>query len=203
MQVKEKFEGKEYPIHIIGRHVEVSAPMKTYAIEKLTRIERFGGRVVDATIIMDIQKLVHTVDFVIDVNNTKIKVKGQSENMYASVDMAIARLEGKLRRYLKRLHEHHKKGVSFKEMTVNVIRTVDDINDQIEEENLKAIEEDLKPHEVVAKETRPLKQLNQHEAVMKMELSDDHFMIFRGEEDKKLKVIYRCSDGNYGIIEAE
>lgn len=203
MHAKQKFEGKEYPIHVVGRHLEITEPMKTYAVDKLTRIERFGGRVMDVTIVMDIQKLVHTVDFIIDVNNTKIKVQGQSENMYASVDMAIAKLESKLTRYLKRLHEHHKKGINSKEMPVNVIRPVDDINDQIEEQNLREIEEQLKPHEIVSRKTRHLKTLNQHEVVMKMELSDDNFMIYRGEEDQKLKVIYRRKDGNYGIIEVE
>jgi putative sigma-54 modulation protein len=36
-----------------------------------------------------------------------------------------------------------------------------------------------------------------------MELSEDLFMVYRSEEDRKLKVIYRRNDGNYGIIEPE
>ena len=43
----------------------------------------------------------------------------------------------------------------------------------------------------------------QEEAIMKMELSEDNFLIFRSEEDTKLKVIYRRSDGNFGVIELE
>ncbi len=205
-EIKEKFADHEYPIHIIGRHVDISDPMKTYAVDKLTKVERFGGRVIEATIIMDIQKLMHTVDFLINVNNSMIKVTGRSDNMYASVDQAIARLEAKLRRYVKRLHEHHAKALADIDVNVNVIARIsplEDINDQIEEENLRQVEDELRPHQIVSKEKRFLKILNQEEAIMKMELSEEPFLVYRGEEDQKLKVIYRREDGNYGVIEAE
>jgi putative sigma-54 modulation protein len=47
---------------------------------------------------------------------------------------------------------------------------------------------------------RILKTLTTDEAIMKMELTDDHFMIFRDEKDRALKVIYRLHDGDYGIV---
>jgi putative sigma-54 modulation protein len=205
-EVKEKFSNAEYPVHIIGRHLSITDAMKTYAVDKLARIERFGGRVIDITIIMDVQKLIHEVDFIIDVNNTKIRVSGRSENMYASIDEAIASLENKLRRYMGRLKEHHAKKISDIDVNVNVIQGIlplDDINDQIEEVNLQKIEADLKPHQIVSREKKPLKLLNQEEAIMKMELSEDKFMVYINEADQKIKVIYRRNDGNYGIIEPE
>lgn len=205
-EIREKFAHSEYPIHIIGRNVAITEPMKSYAIDKLTKMERLGGHVLDATITMDIQKLVHSVDFLIDVNTSKIKVSGRSENMYASIDQAIARLQTKLRRYMDRLKEHHAKGMAAIDMNVNVINRItplDDVNDQIEEENLNQIEADLKPHNVVSTETRPLKQLNLKEAVMMMDLLEDLFMVYLSEDDQKLKVIYRRNDGNYGIIEPQ
>ncbi len=205
--IKEKFAGEEYPIHVVGRHVDVSEAMKSYAVDKLKKIKRFGGRLIEATIVMDIQKLVHSVDFILNVNNTKIKVSGITENMYSAIDQAIDHLETKLRRYHKRLSVHHAKGTKEIDMNVNVIRTpVDplvDVNDQIEEENLVVVEEELRFHPVISKETLPLKTLNQDEAIMKLELSGDPFMIYRSEEDRKLKVIYRRDDGNYGVIETE
>ena len=204
--VKEKFENQEYPIHIIGRHVDITDPMKAYAVDKLTKAKRFGGRILDAVITMDIQKLVHSVDFILDINNTRIKVTGRTQDMYASIDEAIARLEAQLRRYHRRLHDHHAKKSAEVDMNVNVIETielVDEINDQIEEENLEHIEEELMPHKVVSRKTRLLKILNQEEAVMKMDLSGDAFIIYRSEEDQKLRVIYRRRDSNYGIIEVE
>ena len=205
-EIKQRFADREYPIQIIGRHVDITDTMKSYAVDKLAKVERFGGHVVEVTVAMDIQKLMHTVDFLINVNNNIIKVTGRSENMYASVDQAIARLEAKLRRYVRRLHEHNAKGLAEIDVNVNVIERIsplEDINDQIEEENLRQIEDELRPHQIVSKETKRLKTLNQEEAIMKMELSEELFLVYRGEEDRKLKVLYRRADGNYGVIEAE
>ncbi len=205
-EVKEKFAHKDYPIQIICRHIEITEPMKSYAIEKLTKIERFGGRVIDAFIFMDVQKMLHSVDFLINVNNSIIKVSGRTDNMYASIDQAIEKLQSKLRRYMQRLHDHNAKPLAEIDVNVNVIERItplEDINDQIEEENLRQVEEELRPHKIVSTEKRRLKTLNQGEAIMKMELSEDLFLVYRSEEDKKLKVIYRRNDGNYGVIEAE
>lgn len=205
--IQEKFAEGEYPIHVIGRKVEVTDAMKKYAIDKLQKIQRFGGRVIEATVVMDIQKLVHSVDFIINVNNTKVKVSGRTENMYSAIDQAIDHLEAKLRRYHKRLTEHHAKGVKSVDMKVSIIERainlVEDINDQIEEETLRKKEEDLHIPRVINKKTKVLKYLNQEEAIMKIELSGDLFLIYKGEEDHKLKVIYRRDDGNYGVIELE
>lgn len=204
--VEEKFSQKEYPIHLIGRHVNITEAMKSYAVQKLSKIERFGGRVLEATISMDIQKLLHTVDFLLNVNNTTIRVSGQSEDMYTSVDLAMGRLERKLRRYVDRLHAHHTKKRVAVDVGVNVIQRIagiEEINDQIEEANLRKAESELRPHQIVSRELLPLQTLTQEEAIMRMELAESSFLVYRSEEDRKLRVIYRRHDSNYGIIEAE
>lgn len=202
-EIKEKFANEDYPIHIVGRHIEVTEPMKTYAIEKLRKLGRFGERILEATITMDVQKLVHTVDIIVYVNNTKIKVSGSSETMYASLDMAIARLQTKLNRYLDRLHTHHAKPLSEIELDVNVLRSsyVDELNDEIEEANLQQKEKRFQSHKIVKRDKKIIKMLTQEEAIMKMDLSEDPFLIYKGEEDQKLKVMYRHEDGNYSVIE--
>lgn len=205
-QVREKFQDEEYPIHVIGRHVDITEAMKNYAVEKLKKVNRLGGRFIEATIVMDVQKQVQSVDIILYVNDNKIKVSGRSESIYSSVDQAIDHLEKKLRRYTRRIHEHHAKGIKEIEMNVNVIQRIsplEDINDQIEEETLRHHEEEMRIPEIVKKETLGLKTLTHQEAIMKMELSEDPFLIFRSEDDQKMKVIYRRDDGNYGIIETE
>ena len=56
-------------------------------------------------------------------------------------------------------------------------------------------------HEIVSKDTMVLKTLTQDEAVMKMEITSEPFMIYKSEEDQKLKVIYRREDSNYGLVQ--
>lgn len=195
-----------YNISITGRHVMVTEAMKNHALEKLSKLERIAHRIIDVHVIMDIQKLEHRVDIVIKFNHVKIKVQAVSEDMYTSIDRALAKLQMQIRRYKERLQNHHAKGVSFVEMPVDVISPPSSeelVNDDIESFNRQEMVQNYRPHEVVKSEVRPLKTLSHDEAVMKMELSQDQFMIYRSEEDQKLKVIYRRQDGNYGIIQPE
>ncbi len=198
---------KGYNINVTGRHVQVTDSMKDYAIDKISKIERFSDRIIDVTVTMDIQKLDHRVDIVLKVNHWTIKSSATTNQMYASIDQAVHKLERQQRRYRTRIQDHQAKGLAVVDMNVNVFQRPEDltaeINDEIEAENRRQEIEAYRPHHIVSKETRPLKTLTPEEAVIKMELSRDKFLIFRSEDDRKLKVIYRRSDENYGIIEPE
>ena len=97
--------------------------------------------------------------------------------------------------------------MSTVDIHVNVIQPLKDdlnaINDEIEAENVQKEAEKYRLHEVVAKEVMTLKTLTQDEAIMKMEITSDPFMIYQSEEDQKLKVIYRREDENYGLVQIQ
>lgn len=202
--VAAKFVNDVYDISITGRNVLVTDTMKDYAIEKISKIDRFHNRVIDVHVTMDIQKLEHRVDIMMSADQIKIKSSASSENMYASIDKAVDRLQTQLRRYKDRIRNHHIKRVDTVDMNVNILERIPDelaeVNDDIDSLNSDST---MVAPKIVARETRFLKTLDQGEAVMKMALSGDVFMVYRSEEDQKLKVIYRRKDGNFGIIEPE
>lgn len=195
-----EFMDEGYSIKITGRHVEVTEAMKQYALEKISKIERFMNRIIDVNVIMDIQKFEHRVEIILKVNHTKITSQATSNDMYVSIDRAVDKLESQLRRYKTKLQDHHAKSLAVVDMNVNIIKGMS------EEEDFEEIDETANTYsapEIVNKKTIPLKTLTYDEALMKMDLSKDSFMVFRNEADQKLKVIYRRNDGNFGIIEPE
>lgn len=197
-----------YDIQVTGRNVLVTDSMKDYAIEKVSKIDRFINRVIDVTVTMDIQKIDHKVDIVMKVNHIKIRASAFTTDMYVSIDMAVDKLQTQLLRYKKKLQDHQAKGVKFIEMNVNVVEPhrmddLNDVNDDIDDETQKKMVQSYEPHKVVDKEKKALKLLSLDEAIMKMELSQDVFLVYRSEDDRKIKVIYRRCDGNFGIIEPE
>lgn len=202
-----EFTNEGYNIKITGRHVEVTDSMKDYALEKVAKIERFSHRIIDVNVIMDIQKLEHRVEIILKVDHIKITSQAVSSDMYASIDKAVAKIEAQLRRYKAKIQDHHAKGRAIINMNVDVIQapTFEDDGEEAPEEGLVQTEDTYRPHPIIKKETLPLKILTYEEAIMKMELSNDAFLIFKHEEDEnqKLKVIYRRHDGNYGIIEPQ
>lgn len=205
-----EFLEEAYNISVTGRHVVVTDSMKDYAIEKISKIERFSNRIIDVVVTMDVQKIDQRVDIVLKVNNLKIKSHAVSDNMYASIDMAVHKIEAQLLKYKKKLLDHQNRVGAATDMNVNVIRSASEeelsvLNDEIESETRHRLMDKYIPHKIVSKTTRPLKTLTDGEAIMKLDLSGDSFLIYRCEESpgRDLKIMYRRNDGDFGVITPE
>lgn len=197
-----EFEDLGYEVKITGRNIEVSDSMKAYALEKLAKIERFMDRIINVSIVMDVQKLMHHVEIILKVGRLTITSQASSSDMYASIDKAISKLEAQVLRYKSKIQDHHAKGHAVLNMRVDVIeKSIEDALDIENAEDYAAETPAFPVHRVVKQDSLPLKTLTFDEAVMKMELSGDVFMLFKNEADQRLKVIYRRKDDNYGIIE--
>lgn len=197
-----------YNITVTGRQVLVTDAMKNYALEKVSKIERFSDRIIDVNITMDIQKHEHRVEVILKVDHIKIVSRAVSDDMYASIDKAVNKIEKQLLKYKSKIHDHQAKKLAVVDMNVNVYQApsqeeLQEINELIEDESNRRLVDNCTPHKIVLRETIPLKILTNDEAIMKMELSGDAFLIFRSESDMKLKVIYRRKDQNFGVIELE
>jgi putative sigma-54 modulation protein len=203
-----KYPISEEDVVVKAKNIVLTDSIKNYVLEKLQAIELFRDRHMQAVINLDVQKLDHRVDILYKFDHTQIKVHADTKDLYASIDKAFDRLNSKLRRYKTRLQHHHSKPLQYIDINVNIIKrlpeeAIEEINEEIESENRRQLEELYKPHEIVDRETMPLKTLTVDEAMMKMDLTSVPFLVFRSEEDHKIKVLYRREDMNYGLIEPE
>ncbi|HXF28512.1 MAG TPA: ribosome-associated translation inhibitor RaiA [Chlamydiales bacterium] len=201
---------KGYSINVTGRHVAITEAMKQYAIQKIQKLEQIAPRIIDVAVTMDIQKLNHNVDIVVKYGHTLVKSHATTNDMYASVDIAVHRLEAQLVKYIKRLNEHHAKGHEVREMVETVYEAIeaeegdiDEINAAIERESARRENGVLRLPQIMRSEKQSLKILTTDEAIIEMDLSKASVIIFRGEADRKLKVLYKRPDGNLGLVEAE
>lgn len=202
---KSKFEHEGYTIYVVGKHIELTEALRNYVWEKLSRIERITDQIIDMHVVLDAQKLEKTCSILMNFIRFQIKVNVGKDNMYEAIDKAVDRVTKLIRRYKSKLQDYRNKDLSTVDIHVNVIKPLEDelsvINDEIEAENARQEAEKFMLHEIVSKDTMSLKTLTQDEAVMKMEISSDPFMIYKSEEDQKLKVIYRREDSNYGLVQ--
>ncbi len=205
MTKPKRFENEGYTIYILGKHIEITDAIRNYVWEKLSRIERITDQIIDVHVVLDAQKLEKTCSILMNFIRFQIKVNVSKDNMYEAIDKAIDRIIQLIKKYKTKLQSYRNKDLSTVDIHVNVIEPLSDnlsaINDEIEAENVKREQEKYELHKVVAKDTMPLKTLTQDEAVMKMEITSDPFMIYRSEEDQKIKVIYRREDSNYGLVQ--
>jgi len=196
-----------YRVDIIGRNVQITDPIRAYVWNKLSKIERFHNHIMHLHMTLDIQKLEHMCTVVLKIDHTQVKCQAASTDMYVSIDQALERLYSLLARYKSRIQDHHKKKLSAIDMRINVLQRpfseTDAVNDEIEEVNVAKVVTAYRAPKIIGTETRMLKVLTLDEAMMKIDLSGEQFLLFRSEEDQKLKVIYRRTDGNYGLIQPE
>jgi putative sigma-54 modulation protein len=205
-----KFKEEEemgYRVDVIGRNLQITDPIRAYVWDKLSKIERFHNHILHVQVTLEIQKLEHACTIILKIDHTQVKAHANSTDMYASIDRAMDRLQTLMSRYKSRIQDHHQKKLSVIDMQVNVLQRpfneVEAINAEIEAETIKRELHEYRSPKLIGTETKHLKTLTIDEAVMKMDLSGDQFLLFRSEEDQKLKVLYRRTDGHYGLIQPE
>lgn len=210
MTDKKKFEEEEslgYRIEVVGRNIQVTDAMRAHIWDKISKIERFHNHIMFVHIALEIHRMEHVCTIVVKFDHFKVTSHAKSSDIYISIDRSMDRMQTLLARYKSRIQDHHKKGRSVVDMEVNVLQRpysdLEEINAEIEEANFEQELKEYQPPKVIGSETKPLKTLTLDEAVMKMDLSGDHFLIFRREEDGALSVLYRRTDKNYGLIKTQ
>ncbi|MEN9654854.1 MAG: hypothetical protein RL235_966 [Chlamydiota bacterium] len=202
-----QFEGEHYNLSIMGKHVQITDAIRNYVFDKLSKIDRIADHIIDVIVTLDAQKMEQSCSVLMNFIHFHIKVSASTDNMYSAIDKAFDRLARLVRKYKTKLQSYRFKDRSTVDIHVNVIQPLRDdlkeINDEIEAETARREGERYEMHHVVAKETMPLKTLTQDEALMKMEITDEPFMIYRSEEDHMIKVIYRREDRNFGLVQVQ
>ena len=192
---------------VIGKHFDVTEGVRKYLIEKLSKMEKLTTNIIDVHAKLEVQKLDHNVLITMKFSHFLVTAHATTTDIYASIDLAVDRMMLKLRKWKTRIQEHHHKKMSSIDVPVTVyekeIEDLNEINDAIEEENAKETEVLINSPKVMKSKLRKLKILTLQEALLKMELTDDNFLVYRSEEDQKLKVLYRRRDKSYGLLQPE
>jgi putative sigma-54 modulation protein len=203
-------------IIIFGKNLEVTAAMRDHIISRLRKIEEMTPPVIGIHVYLKIEREEHHIEieykfshFRISVTHTMVK-KSQTkmDDMYYAIDLACDKLKRKIRRWKTRIQEHHgKKPSEIEERSIQILdkktEDVDFINDQIEEISVKRLEAEFAPPLVTKEKRRLIPMLTLDEATMRIDLSGDHFLIYRSQEDQKLKVMYVRRDTSLGVLEVE
>lgn len=202
-----KITNENYNLSIVAKHFQMTDAIRNYVLEKLNKVERVADHIIDVMVTLDAQKLEQSCSILMNFIHFHIKVQASTDNIYSAIDKATARLIQLVRKYKTKMQSHRFKDLTSVDIHVNVIEGLKDdlkiVNEDIEAENARKERERYELHRVVAKETLPLKTLRQDEALMKMEISDEPFLIFRAEEDQKIRVMYRRPDQNYGLVQVQ
>ena len=94
-------------IHITGRHVEITDGIREHVYDKVERTLADFPRVEDVRVVLDLQKLIHFAEVLVQGKNIHVEAKSESENMYTSIDEALDKAERQLRKLREKVQDHH------------------------------------------------------------------------------------------------
>lgn len=123
-----------------------------------------------------------------------VQAKAHAGEIYAAFDACFEKLDKQLRRYKRRLKNHHRDRSEPVEISgaASYILASNE-TDEVEPESLQ-------PMIIAEMETR-VPSLSVGEAVMQMELAGAPVLVFKNEGRKAVNVVYRREDGNIGWID--
>jgi len=184
-------------VSMTGRHVELTDPLKQYVQGKLQHLKHSFDQVVDVHVVLSVEKFRQCCEITIQVNGLTVHGSHETEDMYASIDGVVDKLNRQLKRYRAKMRKHQvepENNAAAIQVSHRILATAG------EEEELPV---DQTP-EVLEMERISAKPMSVDEAVMQLELSDEQpVFVFTNQDTNSMSVVYRRGDGKLGWIEPE
>lgn len=94
-------------INFTARHYKSSPRLKEYAQNEVSRLEKFYDGIVSCDIILDYQKEIQIAELNVTVYGQVLTVIEKSDDIYKSIDMAVQKMERKLKRYKEKKFQQY------------------------------------------------------------------------------------------------
>jgi putative sigma-54 modulation protein len=177
-------------LQVKGKNVEISDSLRTYAQEKLSKLDKHLNDAARLELELAVEKNPSIAESQIAEGTiwTKgpvLRARESSPDMRASIDMLVEKLERQARRY------RDKRRPRGGGRAAPVVETGAD-----------AVVEEESPMIVKTKQFA-VKPMTPEEAVLQLELIGHDFFVFQNAETTDVNVVYRRRDGDYGLIEPQ
>ncbi len=181
---------------IAGKHVEVTDALKSHVETRLTRVRHHFDKVIDADVVLTVEKHRHMAEITLHANGVRIHGKESSNDMYASVDAVVDKIDRQIQKFNQRLRRFQaRKGHA-------VIREVEAASEAAQQE-MPEPEVVRAGNHVIVREPLTLKPMSPHEAMLQLELANDSFFVFTNSDTQAINVLYAKEDGTFGLVEPE
>ena len=168
------------------KKVKLPANVHAYAEKKVMKLARYFEEDAEALVVFSVEKNRNKVELTVHGAGTWFRASESTSDMFASIDAAVATIEGQIRKNKTRLARRLRQDA--------FVRSV-----QEETSFVSEAEDDLSITKI---KTFYFKPMTREEAVLQMNLLNHSFFAFRDEQnDGAFAIVYKRNDGGYGLIE--
>lgn len=194
-------------VQVAGRQVDVGEALKSRITEDLTRgvTKYFSSRPADAVVTVGRNGPFFEVDCTLHLDSgMMLQAEGSGGDAHAAFEAALEKIEKRVRRYKRRLKNHHstqKSPLPAEPATAYVLAPLDEDEGEVEE--VQAPDGPAAAPLVIAETTVSVTTMPVATAVLQLDLSDRPALLFRNAAHGGLNLVYRRPDGNIGWVDPE
>ncbi len=198
-------------IQVSGKHLAVGDALRTRITDELNSgIEKYferGG--ISAEVVVGKDGHDFRVDLVVRLaTGQQLDASGSGGDAHAAFDAALGKIEVRVRRYKRRLKNHHR--LAPRETPETAPAFVLRAPEPDDEDDLwdGSPDSDAASHEppsgvIIAEAEAQLRTMTVSMAVLQLDLTESQTIVFRNAAHGGLSVVYRRPDGNIGWIDPE
>jgi putative sigma-54 modulation protein len=183
-------------VNVKGKNIVVTDALKVYAEKKVQKLGKYFKDIKEAQVTQSVQRNWHIVEVQVEGDGVTLRSEERTDNMYASIDQVVEKLEKRILRYKGKLYgKSQEEGPKEKEALRDAV-TMETPMETIGEVNA----EEAFPN-IVRTKIFAIKPMAPDDATMEMERLHHDFFVFLNDRTEQVNVVYRRKDGDYGLIE--
>jgi ribosomal subunit interface protein len=196
-------------VQVSGRRIDLGEALRSrIASELVAAIGKYFDRGGSAEVVVGRDGHAFCVDMVVILaSGQQLVARGLGGDAHSAFDTALTKIETRIRRYKRRLVNHHHNGAARTPSEITplvVLRAPEDDDDFDEDWSGAVAAADGAPEAMIIAETEAtVKTLTVSMAVMELDLTGAPVQLFRNAAHGGLSVVYRRPDGNIGWIDPE
>lgn len=182
---------------ISGKQIDVGDALQTHVTAELGEtVQKYSQRPTEAVVVFSRNGHEYVCEATVHLSTgLTAQAKGQATEVYAAFEACREKMEKQLRRYKRRLKDHHRDRSEPVEFSgaPSYILAASEGSEEAEPETLQPM--------IIAEMETQVPTVSVGEAVMQMELAGAPLLVFRNEKHGGVNVVYRRDDGNVGWID--
>ncbi|HYA37129.1 MAG TPA: ribosome-associated translation inhibitor RaiA [Candidatus Methylomirabilis sp.] len=103
-------------ITVSGHQVEITEPLRSYASEKIGRIQKHFDHVTNTNVVLHVQKNQHRAEATIHARGATLHADAQGADMYAAIDLLADKLDRQVLKHKEKRSSHHRGEGSIKKL---------------------------------------------------------------------------------------
>ncbi|MDX2263643.1 MAG: ribosome-associated translation inhibitor RaiA [Hyphomicrobiales bacterium] len=185
-------------IKITGKNIDLGDALRDHALDQIEQaVEKYFSRPISGQMFVEKANGMFSTTCSLHLHSGfDVQTSGRASDAYGSVNEACEKLEKQLRRYKRRLKNHHAHAPAApKDLPADAMDYVIESGDESREDAGEGAPA------IIAERPTALRRLTVSDAVMQLDLTDSPFVIFRNSGHGEVNVVYRREDGNIGWID--